>query len=76
MTSTNCNSCGVPTDFGDTLPRRGPICFRCHIGSVRLGFSAGKEDFHGPTIKQRQDQIEHRARIQGRQIERVGERWV
>jgi len=42
-------------EYENELPRRGPVCFRCHIKGVRIGFTYGKEDFHGPTIKERQD---------------------
>lgn len=38
-------------------PRRGMICFKCHVRSIRLGFRHGKEDFHGPTIRERQQRI-------------------
>jgi hypothetical protein len=42
---------------GDGVPRRGLICFKCHIQTINLGFTYGKENFHGDTIKQRQDKI-------------------
>lgn len=28
-------------------------CFRCHVKTVNLGFTYGKEDFHGPTVRER-----------------------
>jgi hypothetical protein len=43
---------------------------------VRLGFSQGKEEFHGPTIAERQRLQEKQAADAGIKAERVGERWV
>lgn len=61
---------------GDMLPRRGSICFKCHLGMVNIGFTYGKENFHGDTIKQRQDQAIADASKAGRTIEPYGTRWV
>jgi len=36
----------------------------------------GKEEFHGDTIRQRQQQMVHQAALDGRTIEPVGNRWV
>jgi cytochrome c5 len=58
------------------LPRRGAICFKCHIGTVNLGFTYGKEDFHGPTIKERQEKQVADAKINGINAEPVGSRWI
>jgi hypothetical protein len=60
----------------DVIPRRGKICFGCHIKGIRLGFSHGKEDFHGPTIKERQQHQEKQAADAGIKAEPVGQRWV
>lgn len=38
-------------------PRRGLICFKCHVKTINLGFTYGKDNFHGPTIKERQNKI-------------------
>lgn len=75
MGSINCLECGNMFTF-DVLPRRGAICFKCHVGSIRLGFSHGKEDFHGPTIKERQDHQVAQAKAAGVNAEPVGNRWV
>jgi len=75
MGSVNCRDCGSLFTF-DVLPRRGAVCFKCHISSVRLGFSHGKEDFHGPTIRERQRQQEAQASAAGIKAEPVGTRWV
>jgi hypothetical protein len=60
----------------DVLPRRGAVCFGCHVKGIRLGFSHGQEDFHGPTIKQRQDEQMRVATEAGIKAEPVGTRWV
>lgn len=75
MGSINCTECGHLFTF-DVLPRRGAICFKCHVSSVRLGFTHGKEDFHGPTIKERQDNQVAQAKAAGINAEPVGNRWV
>jgi cytochrome c5 len=49
----------------DTLPRRGSICFGCHLKGIRIGYTHGKKDFHGPTIKERQDKIVSDAAAKG-----------
>jgi len=70
-----CKSCSK--DFiVDELPRRGEVCFGCHIKSVRLGFTQGRDEFHGPTIKERADQAIKDAKINGYNPEPVGTRWV
>ena len=59
-------------DFAsDELPRRGEICFACHVRTVNLGFTYGKEDFHGPTIRERQRQTVEQAAINGYNAEPV-----
>lgn len=75
MGSINCKECGNLFTF-DVLPRRGAVCFKCHVGTIRLGFAHGKEDFHGPTIAERQREQERQAAQAGIKAERVGERWV
>jgi hypothetical protein len=60
----------------DVLPRRGALCFKCHLSGIRLGFSHGKEDFHGPTIKERQDKQVAEAKSAGIDAQPVGNRWV
>ena len=55
----------------DELPRRGQICFGCHVRTVNLGFTYGKEDFHGPTIRERQRKTVEDAAINGYKAEPV-----
>lgn len=75
MGSINCIECDDIFTF-DVLPRRGAVCFKCHVGSIRLSFSHGKEDFHGPTIRERQREQERQAAEAGIKAEPVGNRWV
>jgi hypothetical protein len=70
-----CEQCNK-TFYDETLPRRGEVCFGCHIRSLHLQFSYGKEDFHGPTVKQRQDEQMRLATEAGIKAEPVGQRWV
>ena len=70
-----CEECGK-AEVVDIIPRRGKICFGCHIRGIRLGFRHGQEDFHGPTIKERQDQQVAQAKAAGINAEPVGSRWV
>lgn len=71
----NCFECKNEFEV-DEPPRRGSVCFACHIKTVRLGFTQGKEEFHGPTIRERQDQAIKEAKINGYNPEPVGTRWV
>ena len=48
-----CESC-QKNFIADEMPHRGAVCFSCHVRSVRLGFTYGKDDFHGPTVRERQ----------------------
>lgn len=76
MGTAICTECGDSFEF-EELPKRGRVCFRCHLGGIRLGFAHGKEHFHGPTASERRAEIERDAAIQGRQIERIPEKaWV
>ena len=54
MLNITCTGCSTAF-YAPELPRRGAICFKCHIRTVNLGFTYGKADFHGPTVKERQD---------------------
>ena len=75
METFNCEKCDAVATV-DVIPRRGRICFKCHISTVHVGFSHGKEDFHGPTIKQRQEQQLAQAKAAGINAEPVGTRWI
>ena len=71
MGSLVCNQCGKTFTF-DVVPRRGAICFKCHVGSVNLGFTYGRDNFHGPTIKERERDILANAERNGVVPEYVG----
>jgi hypothetical protein len=51
-------------------------CFACKVGRVRLQFTYGREDFHGPTLGERIDQQLKDAKEGGVDAEPVGTRWV
>lgn len=70
-----CNECQNQFE-AEELPRRGKVCFKCHVRSIRLGFRQGRDEFHGPTIKERQEQAIKEAKINGYNPEPVGTRWV
>lgn len=70
-----CDKCGKEFHV-DELPRRGAVCFGCHVKTIRLGFTQGQEEFHGPTIRERQEKIISDAKINGYNPEPVGTRWV
>ncbi len=74
MGHSKCTECDE-TWFFDVKPRR-TTCFKCHVRSIRLGFTYGKDDFHGPTIRERQRQIEESNAAAGNSIEPVGRRWI
>lgn len=75
MGSYSCNFCGK-IEVCDIIPRRGKVCFGCHLKTVNIGFTHGKDDFHGPTIKERQDHQVSQAEAAGIKAEPVGNRWV
>jgi hypothetical protein len=51
-------------------------CFACNIETVGLTYAYGREDFHGPTIRERQREQEAICERDGVKAEPVGERWV
>lgn len=51
-------------------------CFKCHVKGVTIGYTYGKESFHGPTIKERQEAQVRDAAAKGINAEPVGTRWV
>jgi hypothetical protein len=75
MTVFVCEKCDSRF-VGDMLPRRGSICFKCHLGMVNIGFTYGKENFHGDTIREKQKQIVSDAASKGIVAEPIGNRWV
>jgi hypothetical protein len=70
MTNFTCEECSREF-YDEELPHRGAICFGCHIKSVRLGFTYGKDNFHGDTIAEKQRKIVSDAAINGVQAEPV-----
>jgi hypothetical protein len=70
MTNFTCEECSRQF-YDEQLPHRGAICFGCHIKSVRLGFTYGKDNFHGDTIAEKQRKIVSDAAINGVQAEPV-----
>lgn len=60
-----------------THPEFVPGCFGCKAATVAPNFSGvpgGREEFHGPTVKQRCDAIERQARVDGREVQPKGGR--
>ena len=70
-----CDQCASRFE-AEELPHRGAVCFKCHVKTIRLGFTYGREDFHGPTVRERQQQTVEQAKINGYNAEPVGSRWV
>lgn len=58
------------------------VCFTAKLrymrasGGLALGFTYGKGDFHGPTIKERGDRMISEAKANGLDPSPVGARWV
>ena len=75
MEEFRCLDC-LSTFMEAELPKRGSICFKCHIRGIRWGFTYGKEDFHGPTVVERQREQMRQAESAGIKAEPVGTRWV
>lgn len=71
MGSMVCTQCGKTFTF-DVVPRRGAICFKCHVQSVNLGFTYGRDNFHGPTLRERERDILKNAEANGVVPEYVG----
>lgn len=67
-----CNS----TETYDGDPPKRTSCYKHHLKSMRLGFTWGKEQFHGPTIREQQAKQVADAAEAGREIRPVGQRWV
>jgi len=65
-----CENCGRTFTF-DVVPRRGAICFGCHVKSVNLGFTYDRDNFHGPTLRERERDILGNAEANGVVPERV-----
>lgn len=74
MGSATCSSCGNLWTF-DVKPRR-TECFKCHLAGIRLGYTHGKSDFHGDTIRERARRHEAEMTAKGIKFEHVGNRWI
>jgi len=70
MEQFNCIHCNRAFQ-DECTPRRGEVCFRCHVKTINLGFTYGKNDFHGPTIRERQRQTVEDAKKNGYTAEPV-----
>lgn len=51
-------------------------CFACKVSTIRLQFTYGKEDFHGPTLGERIEEQERVLKEDNVEAEPVGTRWV
>jgi hypothetical protein len=72
----HCAACGKDMSGESAQSERRGICFGCHVKTVSIGFSYGKESFHGPTIRERQEQTLRDAAAAGVDVTPVGSRWV
>lgn len=70
-----CETCGVTEEYDGQKPRR-TECMKHHLQGLRFGFTHGKADFHGPTVRERQQRQVADAKEAGREIAPVGTRWV
>lgn len=67
----NC-TCGRHLESENDLKRG--YCFACHVKTVRLGFTYGKENFHGPTIREQQRYYEDSDAFKKGEITKVPDR--
>ena len=71
MGSLQCEQCGKVFTF-DVIPRRGAICFRCHVKDVNIGFRYGQDNFHNTTLREQEREILGDAAARGVEVEYVG----
>jgi len=64
-----CSTCSKPIEAESDIKRE--LCFKCHVKNVRLGFTYGQEEFHGPTVRERQREVEDSPRFKAGEIEKV-----
>jgi hypothetical protein len=57
-------------------PSHDPSCFGCKLQTVNLGFTWGRETFHGPTIRELQHQAVAEATAGGLTVEQKPVRQV
>jgi hypothetical protein len=65
----HCSSCSRLIESESDIKRE--LCFKCHVKNVRLGFTYGQEEFHGPTVRERQREVEDSPRFKAGEIEKV-----
>lgn len=70
-----CDDCGANFEVSE-MPKRGSVCFKCHVQGIRLGFTYGKEDFHGPTVRERAQKQINDAKANGLEPAYIGRQWV
>jgi predicted nucleic acid-binding Zn-ribbon protein len=73
MSLSNCITCGEQYDAQGVTRLE---CFRCHVRGIRLGFTYGKADFHGDTVRERQKAHESEMKAKGIDFAPVGRTWV
>lgn len=67
-----CSTCDKSIESENDIKRG--YCFKCHVKTVQLKFTYGKETFHGPTIREQQREMEESPRFKAGEIEKVPER--
>lgn len=66
---TQCSDCGKTLATEQDIARE--RCFGCHVKTVRLGFTYGKENFHGPTEREQQRYYEDSKAFKEGKIEKI-----
>jgi hypothetical protein len=64
-----CSTCERLIESENDIKRG--YCFKCHVKTVRLGFTHGQENFHGPTIREQQREMEESPRFKAGEIEKI-----
>ena len=65
------NNCECGRQLKSEMDISRGYCFACHVKTVRLGFVEGKDKFHGPTIRERQREIEDSPAFKRGEIEKL-----
>lgn len=65
----HCSGCSKHLSEENDLKRG--YCFRCHCKTIRLGFTYGKENFHGPTEREIQRSYEESDAFKQGRIEKI-----
>lgn len=64
-------NCDCGNQFKTESDAKRGLCFGCHVRGIRFGFTYGKEDFHGPTVRERQRYYEDSDAFKQGKIEKV-----